>query len=253
MLACAREAPNKATTMATSISLTWSEGVTDREAEILSRTVQQTLHWLYFRRPDAFFDPPIRVQVFGNWIIPAMVGRGPYWGTQWYVNSSYDRELGQVIAPVYLELVRREPWQQASPHLDLALLDEDLTDFPAPMARHRPDYYSLGASLPGQAAVMSVHRLRALAEDTERSLALARLVRHHLGHILTIPPFERREQVLRRGLEMHCTNRCAMRHAETVVQLLAYAEDEARLPWHFCERCTAALHSVVLLHASNWN
>lgn len=239
--------------MTTSISLTWSAGVTDWEAEVFTRTVHETLHWLYFRRPDAFFDAPIRVQVLGNWIIPAIVGQAPYWGTQWYVDSAYDRELGQVIAPVYLELVRNEPWQQTASHLDLALLDEDLTDFPAPLARHRPEYYALGASFPGQAAVMSVHRLRELAEQSERRMALARLVRHHLGHVLAIPPFERREQTLRRGLEMHCTNRCAMRHAETVPQLLAYAEDEARAPWHFCAACTRALHSAVIAHAGNWN
>jgi hypothetical protein len=239
--------------MSISLSLTWSEGVTDWEAEVFTRTVHETLHWLYFRRPDAFFDPPIRVQTFGNWVIPAMVGQSSYWGSQWYVDSAYDRELDRVIAPVYLELVRNEPWQRATPHLNLALLQEDLTDFPAPMARQRPDYYSLGASFPGQAAVMSAHRLRALAEGAQQRLALARLVRHHLGHVLAIPPFERRQQVLRRGLETHCTNHCAMRHAETVAQLLAYAEDEARLPWHFCAPCTAALHSAIVAQAGNWS
>ncbi len=239
--------------MGTSISLTWSAGVSDWEAEVFTRTVLETLHWLYFRWPDAFFEPPIRVQVYGNWIIPARVNQEPYWGSQWYVDASYDQELGRVIAPVYLELVRNEPWQQLSPHLDLALLAEDLTDFPSPLAHHRPDYYSLGASLPGQVAVMSVYRLRALVEDSGRRLALARLVRHHLGHVLAIPPFERRQQVLRRGLEMHCTNRCVMRHAETVPQLLAFAEDEAQAPWHFCAACTQALHSVVVTHAGNWN
>jgi hypothetical protein len=239
--------------MATAISLMWSEGVSDAEAEVFSRTVHQTLHWLYFRRPDAFFDPPIGVRSFGNWVIPAMVGRASYWGTQWYVDSAYDRDLGRVIAPVFLELVRREPWQQTDPHLDLALLDEDLTDFPAPMARHRPGHYSLGASFPGQAAVMSVYRLRELESEAQQRLALARLVRHHLGHVLAIPPFERRERVLRRGLEMHCTNPCVMRHPERAAQLLAMAEEESRLPWHFCELCTAALHSVVVAHAGSWS
>ncbi len=239
--------------MAISISLTWSEGITDWEADVFTRTVHETLHWLYFRRLDAFFDPPIRVQVFGNWIIPAMVGQGPYWGSQWYVDASYDHELGCVIAPSYLELVRNEPWQRMTPHLDLALLEEDLTDFPAPLARHRPDYYSLGASFPGQAAVMSVSRLRALEDDEEQRLALARLVRHHLGHVLAIPPFERQDRTLRRGLELHCTNCCTMRHAETVEQLLAYARAEAREPWRFCPTCTEALHTVMILHGGNWN
>lgn len=244
---------NRAMVMVTSISLMWSEGVTDSEAEVFGRTVHETLHWLYFRRPDAFFDPPINVRQFGNWIIPAMVDRVPYWGTQWYVDSSYDRELGRVIAPVFLELVRHEPWQQMAPHLDLALLEQDLTDFPAPMVQHRPGYYSLGTSFPGQAAVMSVHRVRTLADQGAQRLALARLVRHHLGHVLAVPPFERRERLLRRGLETHCANQCAMRHAETVEQLLAMAEEEARLGWAFCPLCTAALHSVVVAELGAWS
>ena len=239
--------------MSISISLTWSAGVTDWESEVFSRAVHQTLHWLFFRHPDAFFDPPIRVETFGNWEIPAIAGREPHWGTQWYVDSAYDRDLGRVIAPVYLELVRRAPWQETTPHLDLALLEEDLTEFPAPLARQRRDHYCLGTSYPGQAAVMSVYRLRMLAEFTGRERALTRLVRHHLGHVLAIPPFERTERVRRRGLETHCTNRCAMRHPQTVAQLLAYIDDEKGMGWPFCPECTSALHSVIVAQAGNWN
>ena len=108
----------------------------------------QTLNWLYFRRSDVFFDPPLVVQVYGNWVIPSLIDQSPYWGTQWYVDAAYDSEADRVVVPSYLELVRNEPWQKLSPHLDLALLDEDLTDMPAPLARRRPDYYSLGSSYP---------------------------------------------------------------------------------------------------------
>jgi hypothetical protein len=239
--------------MVASITLTWSEGVSELEADVLVRAVNQTLNWLYFRRSDVFFDPPLRVHVFGNWVIPSLVDQHPYWGTQWYIDSSYDGEADRIVAPSFLELVRNEPWQKTNPHLDLALLDEDLTDMPAPLARRRRDYYSLGTSYPERAAVMSVFRLRGLESNEVKTAALWRLVRHHLGHLLAIPPFGTLEHVSRRGLETHCNNRCVMRHAETVQQLVALALEEAPDAWSFCPRCTAALHSAIVLRAGNWN
>jgi hypothetical protein len=239
--------------MDASLTLTWSEGVSDLEAEVLVRAVNQTLNWLYFRRSDVFFDPPLRVLIYGNWVIPSMIDQYPYWGTQWYIDASYDRESDRVVAPSFLELVRNEPWQKASPHLDLALLDEDLTDMPAPLARRRTDYYSLGTSYPERAAVMSVNRLRALESNQIKEQALTRLVRHHLGHLLAVPPFDDRDHVQRRGLETHCTHPCVMRHPETVEQLVAYTLEEAASSWPYCPRCTAALHSAIVLRAGNWN
>ena len=239
--------------MAKSISVSWSEGVSDQEGQVVAQTILRVLQWLYLRRPIALIDPPIQVRVFGNWIIPALVPDKPYWGTQWYVDSSYDHQLERVIAPTFLELVRREPWQRAEPHFDLALLDQDLTDFPAPLARLRPDRYSLGTSLPGTTAVMSVHRVRRLANEQVRHLSIARLVRHHLGHVLGIPELTRKDHVSRLGLEMHCTKACAMRHAGTVQQLADFALQESEMGWPFCEVCTRELHSLIVRYAYNWN
>ncbi len=239
--------------MDSSLTLAWSEGVSDLEAEVFVQAVHQTLNWLYFRRSDAFFDPPLRVQVYGNWVIPSLVDQYPYWGTQWYIDNTYDGESDRVVAPEFLELVSNEPWQKADPHLDLALIDEDLTDMPAPLARKRADYYSLGTSYPERAAVMSVHRLRALESSDLKTVALTRLVRHHLGHLLAVPRFDEHVHVLRRGLEMHCTNRCVMRHAETLDQLVAFALEEGAQGWGFCERCTSDLHSAILRRSVNLN
>ena len=239
--------------MPKSLSVSWGEGVTEKESQVMLQAIAQTLHWLYFRRTMAFFDPPITVRVYGNWVVPAMVDRHPYWGMQWYVDTSYDRELGRVIAPVYLELVRREPWQRTDAHFDLALLDEDITEFPAPLARLRRDDYALGSSFPGMAAVMSVYRVRRIADPQTRDLTLARLVRHHLGHVLAIPAFDRTVDVARRGLELHCTKRCAMRHADTAEQWAAYALEEAEMGWPFCDLCTQGFHSVMVRHNEEWN
>jgi len=67
------------------ISVTWSEGVTEKESQTFTNIVERTLKWLYMRRSSALADPPIRMHVFGNWVIPALVPDRPYWGTQWYI------------------------------------------------------------------------------------------------------------------------------------------------------------------------
>ncbi|OGO05389.1 MAG: hypothetical protein A2Y73_05510 [Chloroflexi bacterium RBG_13_56_8] len=239
--------------MAKSISVTWSEGVNEQEWKILANVIDQTLKWLYLHHPLALMDPPLQTRIFGNWIIPILAPDRPYWGTQWYIDTSYNDELQRVIAPTFLELVRREPWQQQNPHFDLALLDQDLTDFPVPLAKLRPDHYCLGTSLPGTTAVMSVHQIRTLPDEHIRELALARLVRHHLGHVLGIPQFTRKEGTTRLGLEMHCTETCAMRHVATVEQLAELAREEAEMNWPFCEHCTQELLSIVVRNVYDWS
>ncbi|MEN6478438.1 MAG: hypothetical protein ABFD20_02220 [Anaerolineales bacterium] len=239
--------------MAKGIFIAWSEGIARRESRVFIDTVDQVIKWLYFRRPMAFYDPPLPIRVYGNWVIPALVGVQPHWGVQWYIEQSYDRELDRVIAPQYLELVRQEPWQRLNAHYDLALVDENLTELPAPLARLRPDHYCLGTSLPGTAALISVYHIRRLTDRGLRDRALARLVQHHLGHLLGVPDLMPREHLVRRGLEMHCSNRCVMRHAATLEELVSLTEDEATMGWPFCEECTRSLHTVVAHNAAVWN
>jgi len=171
-------------------------GVTDHESALALQTIHRILNRLYLRYPPLLDDPPIRVRAYGNWVIPALVPDKPYWGTQWYIDTSYNDKLARVIAPAFLELVRQEPWQRISPHLDIAILDQDLTDFPAPLARLRPDRYTLGTSFPGSSAVLSVRRVRTLTDPSVRELALGRLVAHHLGHVLGVPQYTRSRRPL---------------------------------------------------------
>ena len=239
--------------MSKAISVTWSADISEQESGILTGTVEQVLKHLYLRDPMALMDPPLYVRVYGNWIIPAMAPTQPYWGCQWYVDTAYDDDLHRVIAPTYLELLQREPWQRMDPHFDLALLDQDLTDFPAAAARLVPERYTLGSSFPGSVAVMSVYHLRSLADETVRTLALERLVRHHLGHVLGIPGFGRRQDVARLGLETHCTGLCVMRHAATVEELATLALEEAEGGWPYCPACTSDLRTELVRHSRSWN
>jgi len=239
--------------MTNSLSVNWSEGVNDQESGILTAVIDQVFRYLFLHVAPALTEPPIKVRVFGNWVIPALVPDKPYWGTQWYIEESYESDVAQVIGPTFLELVRREPWQLANPHYDLALLDDDLTDFPLPLARLRPDHYAMGTSLPGMSAVLSVYRLREIADERLCNLALGRLVRHNLGHVLGVPDPTREANKVRFGLETHCTNRCVMRHAATVDDLARLAIEEADLGWPFCAQCTSELYSVIIHHALVWN
>ena len=239
--------------MAKHLSLSWAVGVEDHESALALQTIHRILNTLYLRHPPLLDDPPIRVRAYGNWVIPALVPDKPYWGTQWYIDSSYNDKLARVIAPAFLELVRQEPWQRIAPHLDIAILDQDLTDFPAPLARLRPDRFTLGTSLPGSSAVLSVRRVRTLTDPGVRDLALSRLVAHHLGHVLGVPQYTRESHASRLGLEYHCTNVCTMRHASSVKQLAKYAIEESEMGWGFCPECTVELHSAMIRLWRNWN
>ncbi|NLG50246.1 MAG: hypothetical protein GX552_09070 [Chloroflexi bacterium] len=235
------------------ISVTWTEGISEQETNVLTHTVDSVLKWLYLRRPSVLHHPPIMVHLFGNWVIPELVSTDVYWGTQWYIDTSYNDALQRVIGPVFLDLTRQEPWQQLDPHFDMALITQDLTDLTVRVAELQPDHYALGTSVPGSTAVMSVHRIRSLADEHVRELALSRLVRHHLGHVLGLPRPTRDHKTTRMGLETHCTNRCVMRHTDTVEELAKLALEESEMGWHFCEQCTRELHSVVARYAFNWS
>jgi len=235
------------------ISMVWSEGISEREAGLFKATVQQMLTWLFLRHPDALTERPIHAHALGEWAAAALGADRVYARAQSYADSSFDAQLQRVIAPVYLELVRRRPSADRLRHLELALLHFDLTDFPAPLARLRPDHHSLGSSFPGESAVMSTSQLDGIEDVASHDLALRRLVRHHLGHLLGAPHLGRKHHVERMGLELHCTNRCAMRHAPDVDSLVAMAKEERAMGWPFCEDCTRDLHSAVARHMCSDN
>jgi len=238
--------------MTTFVSLTWSESVSEAHSQVFVQAVNQVLQWLLLRHPGEPGHTPLDVRVFGPWVIPGLMPDQPYWGTQWYIDRATDAETRSVIAPLFLELVRREPWQQSDPHYDLALLGEPMTAYHPRLVPAVDRGRCLSASIPGVAAVLSTAPLRdlpaSLAEQT-----LARLVRHSLGHALEIPASDRITGVERRGPERHCTSRCVMRHAESISALVALARDEERMGWPYCPACTADLHSVMVKHSREWN
>lgn len=238
--------------MTTFISLTWSESVSEADSQVLVQTVNQVLQWLLLRYPGEPGHTPLDIRIFGPWVIPGLMPNQPYWGTQWYIDRAIDAESETVIAPLFLELVRHEPWQQSGPHYDLALLAEPMTAYHPRLVPAEIRGRCLSASIPGVVAVLSTAPLRDLPSPLAEQ-ALARLVRHSLGHALEIPAPHRTETVERQGAERHCTNRCVMRHAESITALVALTRDEERMGWRYCPACTADLHSVMVKHGREWN
>ena len=227
-----------------SISIMWAEGVTEAEAATVVSTVKQVVQVMY----DLCFKAgvglsPTAIKPFGTWVMPSIPAGDPYSGTNWYIETAYDKALGQVVAPRFLELVKQEPWQVANPHFDVAVLDLDLTDGTGSV---------MGSALPGTATVISVHRLREIPESAERLRALRRLVVHNFGHVLGIPR-EGRLGVVEAGRERHCTNVCAMRHATGIEELLAMAREEGALKQLLCEECRQDLMRAVLVQRLSKN
>jgi predicted Zn-dependent protease len=220
-----------------SISIMWAEGVDDAEAATVVNTIKQVVQVMYdlcFRAGVGL--TPTAIKPFGTWIMPSIPAGDPYSGTQWYVETAYDRALGQVLAPRFLELVRHEPWQIANPHFDVAVLDRDLTDGNGSV---------MGAVLPGTATVISVHRLRELADQDARLSALRRLAVHNFGHVLGIPRADR-PGVVEVGQERHCPNVCAMRDAPGPSALVELAAEEAAAGHMLCSDCRADMVRAVL-------
>ena len=219
-----------------SVSIMWAEGVTEAEARTVVSTVRDLLKAIYdICLKAGVLLGPTAIRPFGTWVIPSMPPGDPYSGTHWYIDTAYDRALGQVVAPRFLELVRNEPWQRANPHFDVAVLDRDLAD-PARQGVGET-HFVLSSALPGTAAVISVHRLREEVPDQRRRLrALKRLVVHNFGHVLEVPS-ERGHAVETTDGDRHCTNLCVMRRADSVDSLLSAADEEDAADVLLCRDC----------------
>jgi len=128
--------------------------------------------------------------------------------------------------------VQVEPWQSSTPHLDVALVSQDLVDSGGESV--------LNVALPGLAAVASLHHLRRLDSQEAQDLGLRHLVAHVFGRAVGIP----RGLPPRAGDEgQYCTNRCAMRPCTQLEELLEYsAEDDPSRP--YCQACERDLAAV---------
>jgi hypothetical protein len=232
----------------------WTQGVDPAEAEEVVRAVRDFLRTVYnLGHAAGLVLPPTQIRPFGTWYLPSVRPGSPYWGTTWYVDASYDSGRQQVVGTRFLELVRKEPWQQASPHWDLAVIDHDLVDQVASLAPEPRREFVLGTATPELAAVLSVHRLRGLVRPEQRALALRRLVLHHFGQVLGLPGAARPGDVTLVDDQRYCTARCVMRRATTVQELVQFAEQEGRDRVALCPACRHDVIEVIALRGRSPN
>ena len=189
---------------------------------------------------------------FGTWVIPTLPKGSPYWSILWYVQQSLDEQTGQVYGPRFLEVVRDEPWQQAGPHYDVVIVRADLLDEPVRNLGGAGQPHVFSSVAPDLAAVLSVHRLRAIDDADDRQRALRHLAINVFGHVLDLPGRERTENARIVDGTRSCTNQCALRHAPDVPALVELAREEHATRTIFCDQCTDdLLDKIVATHFSS--
>ena len=152
------------------------------------------------------------------------------------MTESLNRVTGKIKGERFIDVIREEPWQKMGAHYDVALIHFDLDADQEKLSVVDGNSFALSTTEANLAAVISVLRLRELADNDEFALSLRRLAAHSVGHVIeaTAP---RRPTVERSFGELHCTNLCIMRHASTVPEVLRFAQEENDADVLFCDEC----------------
>lgn len=233
----------------TFISMTWTPGVDEEDAQVMIRTIEDIYALLrrHFGKPGQF-DPLPTVRVFGSWAIPSAPQNSAYADVNWYVARSLDPARGQIVASRYLDTVIKEPWQATSPHFDLAMTEWNVLDDLSPDHREadiQPDANTLGATRPGLMSLVSTHALDEIDSAELRKLALRHMVAHYFGTLLGVPSTRRTEDVVMHTGRHFCANTCAMRFTDTPTLALGFAQQELAAGAIYCEACQRDLASQI--------
>lgn len=220
-----------------SVSVQWTRDVSLDEARIALEGIAEAFEDIIRIAANHGFDlgrPEMRP--FGTWRIPGVETGSPYWSTRWYVTESLNRATGKIKGERFIDVIREEPWQKMGAHYDVALIHFDLDADQEKLSIVDGNSFALSTTEANLAAVISVLRLRELADNDEFALSLRRLAAHSVGHVIeaTAP---RRPTVERSFGELHCTNLCIMRHASTVTEILRFAQEEEESDVLFCDEC----------------
>jgi len=222
------------------ISITWTEDIEDGEARVLVYTVSHLVAQVGKRLPFWFqFQALPQIRPFGDWVILMMPRGSAYSSVDWYLGRSRTADGRRIDGPAYLRLVELEPWQSSTPHFDVALVGQDLSDGQGRSV--------LTLARAGLAAVASVHQLRRYGSEEERIVRLSRLVAHCLGRALGVPLANRAAgAVVHLGEDVFCANECAMRAATSFDDLVAL-DDPSPERWGFyCEACQRDVEAVFI-------
>ncbi len=206
------------------ISLSWTDAIPKDEVVLIVQTVYEALIQARQQWPkhgNIIAVPEIKP--FGYWVLQDTPPNQEYGSMKWYIDNSLDREGQQVRGRCYLQLVLAEPWQQQTPHYDLAVVHQPLLDEDA-------QRNVFGVSARGRAVVLSVHSLQTLEQGIQRYQLLRRLVAHYLGQLIGIPIPGWRE-------ETEYLEPCVMRPTNSLAELIEYTEEESRARVLYCQDC----------------
>jgi hypothetical protein len=215
------------------VSLTWTAGISEVEARILAQTIAGAVTRVGERIGLWFQSQALpTIRPFGDWIIPAMPHGSAYSSLDWYLSRCRTPDGEGLDGPAYMRLVQAEPWQSSTPHLDVALVSQDLIDAEGESV--------LNVAVPGLVAVASLHQLRELDSQEAQDLGLRHLIAHVFGRAVGIPLSPRAG-----GEGQYCTNRCAMRPCTHLEELLEFsAEGDPARP--YCQACERDLVAILV-------
>lgn len=154
----------------------------------------------------------------------------------WYIGQArqhqYRANQNQLDARFFVELMRREPWQESNPHIDMILMTDDLT------AKINGQWLSFCFGLThGRFIANSVHRYAGL-NDRDRFAAIKGVVLHEIGHALGAAANLSRLNT-EENIGPHCTNPgCIMRQGSNLSAWVNNTRDCYYNPhgW-FCPQC----------------
>ena len=230
----------------TFISVTWTPGVDDDDAQVMIRAIEDIYSLLKKDfGPPGQFDPLPTVRVFGSWVIPNLPDDAVYSNIAWYIKRTLDDSRENILASRYHETVLLEPWQSNSPHFDYSMTNFPIIDDISASAPEQSDE-AVGTGIRGLFSVVSTYPFREIASDDLRKLALRHTTAHYFGRLMDIPLPRRAEAITEIGGERFCTNNCAMRFMDTSTLAVSFAQQEIADGHLYCDLCRRDLASMTV-------
>ena len=223
------------------ISVSWTPGVDADSTQILIQTIEDTFNLLrrHLGKPGQF-DPMPVVRLFGAWVIPTAPHGAAYSDVNWYAEHGLDESRKHLLASRYLEIIRLEPWQSNSPHLDFALTELPLVD---DISGPYPVTNALGFARPGLVSLVSTYPFLSIGDRHLRRVAMWQTLAHFFGRLFDVPRVSRHEHVLEHQGGLYCTNTCAMRFTDTPTLALSFGQQQVAGGVMYCRACQQDLVS----------
>ena len=225
------------------ISVTWTPGVSEEDAQTLIRTLEDVYSLLrrQLGRPGQF-DPLPNVQVFGAWTLPDIPADAAYANVEWYVSRCTDDNRERILASRYLEAVYLEPWQGTHPHFDLAVTDLPIV---GDLSEDDPSPEVLGVNRPGLLSLISSNPFASIDNPDLRSLAMRHTFAHYFGLLFAVPLTARTDNVTEHLGNLYCTATCAMRFTDTPTLALSFGRQQMAGGVIYCDACQRDLISQI--------